>query len=77
MAADTLRTYSIEPRAALCVGNDMLNDICPAQELGFRTALFAGDARSLRLRENDPRTRKTAPELILTELRQLEECIFA
>lgn len=38
----------IEPGQVLVVGNCMVNDICPAAELGCRTALFAGDARSLR-----------------------------
>jgi putative hydrolase of the HAD superfamily len=35
----------------LDVGNDMLNDIFAASESGFKTLLFAGDRRSLRLRE--------------------------
>ena len=39
----------------LFVGNDMLNDVAAAAAVGLRTALFAGDQRSLRLREKDPR----------------------
>jgi putative hydrolase of the HAD superfamily len=53
------------------VGNDMLNDIYPAKKLGFQTALFAGDARSLRLRTDDPRCRNLSADLILTDLEQL------
>jgi FMN phosphatase YigB (HAD superfamily) len=30
------------------VGNDALRDLAPARAAGFQTALFAGDARSLR-----------------------------
>ena len=45
----------IAPAEVLCVGNDMLNDVLPASRLGCRTALFAGDGRSFRPREDDPR----------------------
>lgn len=40
----------IESSQTLYVGNDMLNDIYPAQQLGLKTAFFAGDQRSLRKR---------------------------
>ena len=49
----------------------MLNDIYPAKQLGFQTALFAGDARSLRLRADDPRCRNLSADLVLTDLEQL------
>ena len=70
-AADALRRRSIPRQAALVVGNDMLNDIYPAHQAGFQTALFAGDARSLRLRADDARCRNLTPELVITDLRQL------
>jgi putative hydrolase of the HAD superfamily len=44
------------------LGNDMLNDIYGAASAGFRTVLFAGDGRSLRLREEDPRTAALLPD---------------
>ena len=75
-AVDELRKRSIDPDEAIFVGNDMLNDILPATQVGFRTALFAGDARSLRMREDDARVSKIAPDLILTELGQLNRCII-
>ena len=53
----------------------MLNDIMPAQQLGMRTALFAGDARSLRLRLEDPRVEGVRPDVVLTELIHLSECV--
>jgi len=59
------------PGQALYLGNDMLKDIWPAASCGLRTALFAGDARSLRLRDDDRRCRETEPDLVLTDLRQL------
>ena len=49
----------------------MLNDIFPAQKVGFKTALFAGDQRSLRLRADDPRCRELTPDLVVTDLGQL------
>ncbi|MCG8525838.1 MAG: HAD hydrolase-like protein [Opitutales bacterium] len=68
--------YGIQPNEVLYVGNDMLNDIMPAQEVGFKTALFAGDQRSLRWRENDPRVNGIKPDMILTSLDQIPGCII-
>lgn len=76
MAANALSGRGLDPSSVLYVGNDVLNDLCPAAGLGFRTALFAGDARSLRLRPNDPRTDGVAPDLVLTALAELSECIL-
>jgi putative hydrolase of the HAD superfamily len=70
-ACETLAARKIHPHQALYVGNDMLNDMLPAGRVGFRTALFAGDARSLRLREGDPRVEGLLPDLVLTDLSQL------
>ncbi len=74
-AARALAARGVEPGAALYVGNDLLNDVMPAARVGFRTALFAGDARSFRLREGDPRVCGISPDLVLTHLRQLPECL--
>jgi putative hydrolase of the HAD superfamily len=75
LAAGALRRRSVAPGEALYVGNDMLNDVLPAHGAGFRTALFAGDARSLRLRTDDPRVRALVPDIVLTDLARLAECI--
>lgn len=74
-AQDCLARRSIAPGEVLYIGNDMLNDILPASQLGFRTALFAGDARSLRLREDDDRVRGLEPDLVITHWDQLFEAI--
>jgi len=76
MAASELAERSIDPSKVICVGNDMLNDVSGARDMGFRTALFAGDARSLRRRADDPQVAAVTPDLVLTELHQLVECII-
>ncbi len=70
-AAEKLNEKGIQPASILYIGNDMLNDIYPAQNAGFKTALFAGDQRSLRLRSADPRCRDLTPDLVVTDLGQL------
>lgn len=59
----------------LYVGNDMLNDIWTAAQVGCRTCLFAGDRRSLRLRENDKRCKNLVPDTIVDDLFQITEII--
>ncbi len=73
MAAEQVAKKGIQPAAVLYIGNDMLNDIYPASAIGFQTALFAGDRRSLRLRGDDPRCADLRPELVLTDLGQLAQ----
>jgi putative hydrolase of the HAD superfamily len=75
MARERLEAWGILPGQVLYVGNDILNDILPAQNTGFHTALFAGDARSLRMREDDPHCTHTRPDLVITDLIQLIEYI--
>ena len=65
------KRYGIAPHQVLYVGNDMLKDIVPAHALGLGTVLFAGDRRSLRLREGDPRVAGVAPDRVITHLNQL------
>ncbi|MEF8788178.1 MAG: HAD family hydrolase [Planctomycetota bacterium] len=65
------RSHGLSPDQALYVGNDMLNDIWPASEVGFTTALFAADRRSLRRREDDERCRDLQPDVVLTDLSQV------
>jgi putative hydrolase of the HAD superfamily len=71
MAAEKLKEKGIQPAAVLYIGNDMRNDIYPARNTGFKTALFAGDKRSLRLRTADPRCQNLTPDLVVTDLGQL------
>lgn len=70
-AVAALSQRGIAASETLYVGNDMRNDIAPAAAVGFRTALFAGDARSLRLREGDPLTAGVEADVVVTDLRQI------
>ena len=72
-AAAALHARGLAPEQVLYVGNDLRNDVKPAAAVGFRTALFAGDARSLRLREEDGLD--VTADLEITELPQLLDCV--
>ena len=71
LAAERFAAAGIRRSECLFVGNDMRNDVWAAAACGWRTALFAGDARSLRLRADDERCRGLQPDLIITALAQL------
>jgi len=55
----------------LYVGNDVRNDVAPARSCGCRTALFAGDRRSLRERSDEPDCAGVRADVTLTALEQL------
>lgn len=63
--------YDLQPSQVLFVGNDMFRDIYPAAQAGFKTALFAGDERSLRLRTDKKEVNKLYPDFIITDLLQI------
>lgn len=69
------RIYQIDPKQVLYVGNDIRNDIWPAQSVGFKTALFAGDKLSLRRRKEDPQCKHIEADLEITQLHQLLDCL--
>jgi len=71
LAASKLKEKGIMEHAVLYVGNDMLNDIYPAEKVGFKTALFAGDSRSLRLRKDEPKCKHLSADIVITDLIQL------
>ena len=67
--------YGTAPNEAIFVGNDMLKDIVTAKDSGLRTVLFAGDDRSLRIREDDQRVRGYFPDFIINDLAQLKDIL--
>lgn len=71
LASSLEKKYGLQPEDVLVIGNDMQKDVYAAHITGFRTALFAGDQKSLRLREENELIRKTKPDYIITDLRQL------
>jgi putative hydrolase of the HAD superfamily len=71
LAAENFSHRGIPQASVLYVGNDMCNDILPAKTVGFQTALFAGDRRSLRKRPDDVCCSHLVPDMIVTDLRQL------
>lgn len=75
LAAKAFAEETVEPTEVLYIGNDLRNDILPAQRTGFRTALYAGDERSLRLREDDPSCASTQSDAILTSLSQIAHLV--
>jgi putative hydrolase of the HAD superfamily len=74
-AAGQLEARGIAATECVFVGNDMLSDIYGAINAGFQGVLFAGDSRSLRLREGDERLRDLRPSRIIRRLEELTgEC---
>ena len=71
IACEKLQNHHITGRQTVYIGNDMRNDMLPAHGAGFQTALFAGDKRSLRLREEDPQCAAYQPDVIVTDMLQL------
>ena len=67
--------HGIALKDTVYVGNDMLNDVYCAQQAGCKTVLFAGDRRSLRLREKDERCLAIKPDAVITSLLQLLEIV--
>ncbi len=61
----------VSPENTLYIGNDMLKDVWPSSEEGFRTVLFAGDNRSLRWRKDDDRLKDCHPDAVITSLSQI------
>lgn len=65
--------HGIKSSEAVFIGNDMLKDMVASHKAGFQTALFAGDARSLRLRQDDRDCRDFSPGWIFRNWREFME----
>jgi len=74
---DYIHLQGIENKQVVYVGNDMLNDIFTARQIGLKTVLFAGDKRSLRMRKEKHQLQTCQPDAIITELPQLTDLISA
>ncbi len=63
------------PESVLYVGNDMIKDVIPASKIGFRTCLFAGDNRSLRLGALSCDEVRSVADVIVTSMNQIPELL--
>lgn len=72
---DHAAALGIDPAEILYVGNDFRKDVVPAKAVGFRTALFAGDLRSLRLGEATETEARQTADLVVTRLDQIIGCL--
>ncbi len=66
-----LSERGVKPESVLYVGNDMTKDVIPAAEIGFRTCLFAGDDRSLRLGGLSGDEARSIADSVVTEMDQI------
>lgn len=74
---EKLSHEGIDPGQTLYVGNDMLNDVVTSQDQGFKAVLFAGDARSLRWRNDRAEIRAYTPDGVITDLTQLTSIVIS
>lgn len=70
---DRLAGLGIPPERVFFLGNDYVKDILPARATGFRTGLFAGDARSLRLGGTDETEAVSVADAVITDLAQVPD----
>jgi putative hydrolase of the HAD superfamily len=70
-----LQTMGMGAEQVLFVGNDMKKDIQPARAVGWKTALFGGDRRSLRWHGYSSKEKENSPDLVITDLAQLKSIV--
>lgn len=75
-ATDVLAENDIAPKQILYVGNDMLNDVFAARQVGFTAALFAADNHQTALRRDDPRCRDLRPHAVFTDASQIAPALL-
>ena len=75
LASRLFSVGGIRPEETLYIGNDLRKDIWPARKEGFKTVLFAGDRRSLRLHQSDPAMSRVEPDAIVTGLAQVPDLL--
>ena len=61
----------------LYVSNRWPEDLTVAKQLGFRTALFAGDKNSVQANAEELLTSELRPDRLLTELTQIRNLLEA
>ena len=74
-AAEAFARQDIEPSEVLYVSNRWPDDLTVAKQIGFRTALFAGDKNSLQAPAAELLTSELRPDRLLTELTQIRNLL--
>lgn len=74
---DAAEKMGMKSQEILYIGNDFCKDVAPAQKVGFRTGLFAGDARSLRVGPDGLPAALKRADVVLTELQQIDQVLSA
>ncbi len=66
---------NIEPEKILYVSSRLADDLAVAKQLGFRTALFAGDKLSLKATGTECKDPAMKPDRLLTDLSQIRSIL--
>ena len=74
-AAEAFARQDIEPSEVLYVSNRWPDDLTIAKQIGFRTALFAGDKNSVQAPAAELLTSELRPDRLLTELTQIRNLL--
>ena len=76
-ATEAFARQGLEPAEVLYVSNRWPEDLTVAKQLGFRTALFAGDKNSVQANAEELLTSELRPDRLLTELTQIRNLLEA
>lgn len=74
-AASRWEECGVSPAEVLHVGSRLQDDLAAAREVGFRTALFAGDGVSLKATRTELQDPALKPDRLLTDLIQIRELL--
>jgi len=72
---ETLDEWGISPSHVLHVASRLKEELAPAKRLGLKTALYAGDKRSLEATAAEIADPALRPDRILTDLRQIRQIV--
>lgn len=72
---EALQREGVSPDQTLHVGSRLRDELGPARRLGMKTALYAGDRRSLEATSAEIADPAFRPDRILTDLRQIRQIV--
>ncbi|MCB9953387.1 MAG: HAD family hydrolase [Planctomycetaceae bacterium] len=68
-------SLGIEPHQVLHVSHRHMDDLVPARQVGFRTALFVADKTSCKVNNAEVRDAETRPDRLITKLSHLRQLL--